>query len=94
MANMFSFPCAILSNVDPTITWKAFFSDNIFLVTLGNYFGGWFVAITYYALYGIPANKTDFNKSRHFYTDTASLEVDNPIISAEGSIRRKDTVTA
>jgi len=90
---MFTFPCAILSNADPSITWKVFFINNIFLVTLGNYFGGWIVAVSYYALYGIPIEKElDFSLNSNSYMQTFSSEVVvNPIILEE-SIRPKYTV--
>lgn len=96
VANMFSFPCAILSQIEPSITWRAFFSNNIFLATLGNYFGGWFVAVTWYALYGVStANKVPSDKNHNFYIKTfSSEEVENPITLVErDSLRPKDDTT-
>ena len=93
---MFSFPCAILSKVDPNITWRAFFANNIFFATLGNYFGGWFVAVTYYALNGISTeDKVDFDKNNPHcsYMETSSSEVvDNPMILVleEDKLRSKN----
>ena len=52
VANMFTIPCAILSSVDDSITWHAFFQNNIFQVTVGNFFGGLLVAVTFLLLIG------------------------------------------
>ena len=99
VANMFSFPCAIVSKVDPDITWRAFFANNLFLATLGNLFGGWFVGVSYHALYGIPTTSNqgeslDKNQPHHSYMETSSLEVvDNPMMLMEDNkLRRKDAV--
>ena len=98
VANMFTFPCAILSKVDPDITWRAFFANNIFLATLGNLFGGWFVGVAYYALYGIPTASDQVESldknHHHSYMETSSLEVvDNPMMLMEdGRLRYKGAV--
>lgn len=50
VANMFTIPCAILIQLDTSITWAVFFTNNIIHVTLGNIVGGLIVAVTFFVL--------------------------------------------
>ena len=82
VANMFSFPCAILSNIDKDITWYAFFSKNIFLCTLGNIFGGIICGLFYLILNNdmdIDMDELETSEDKKMISNNNNDDIENPI---------------
>lgn len=80
VANMFSFPCAIFSNIDKHITWYAFFSKNIFLCTFGNLIGGTLCLFFYLIIYrDIDIDEAESDDKVKMININDNNDTENPI---------------